>query len=118
LKNKDINAKHAARMLEREMSESIWFRKKTQSRENVFGGRWNSVDRAVGRRSKYIDYQVDRRFSEDLKAELAAVDVPNEVKKIEILEVEELFSYVQKKVEKFTFGLLPVETGIKLLVSR
>jgi transposase-like protein len=59
-----------------------------------------------------------RRFSGDLKAELAAVEIPNEVKKIEILEVDELFSYVQKKVEKFTFGLPPVETGIKLLISK
>lgn len=57
-----------------------------------------------------------RDFGKILKTKLSSTKIPNNLKEIEILEVDELFTYYQKKVKKPMFGLLWTETGIKLLI--
>ena len=59
-----------------------------------------------------------RGFAKLLKAKLCATEIPSELKKIQILEVDELFTYYQKKAQKPTSGLLWTESGIKLLILR
>ena len=53
-----------------------------------------------------------------LKAKLCTTNIPSELKEIEILEIDELFTYYQKKAKRPMSGLLWTETGIKLLISR
>ena len=57
-----------------------------------------------------------KRFSKILRQELCQTEVPESCKSIEVLEVDELFTYYQKKVKKPMCGLLWTETGIKLLI--
>lgn len=57
-----------------------------------------------------------RGFSEMIKEKLRTTDIPQDVKDIEILEMDELFTYYQKKANAHMFGLLWTETGIKLLI--
>ena len=59
-----------------------------------------------------------RSFGKMLKKAIAAVKVPEDAKKIEILEVDELFTYYQKKLKKPTYGLLLIGAEIKLLILR
>ena len=53
-----------------------------------------------------------------IKEKLRTTEIPNEAKDIEILEIDELFTYYQKKQNEPMCGLLWTETGIKLLISR
>jgi transposase-like protein len=46
-----------------------------------------------------------RKFSKILKAKLNEVEIPDDVKKIRIIELDELFSYCKKKLTKSMFGL-------------
>jgi len=57
-----------------------------------------------------------RSFGAILRKAIAAVKVPDDAKKIEILEMDELFTYYQKKLKKPTYGLLLIGTEIKLLI--
>jgi transposase len=59
-----------------------------------------------------------RKFSKILKAKLNEVEIPEDAKKIQIIELDELFSYCKKKLTKSTFGLLLIETEIKLLILK
>ncbi len=59
-----------------------------------------------------------RHFGQIIRDKLSSTRVPDECKDIEILEIDELFTYYQKKHKKPTFGLLWTETGIKLLILR
>ena len=59
-----------------------------------------------------------RGFGDMLKKAIAAVKIPNSAKEVEILEMDELFTYYQKKLKKSTYGLLLIGTEIKLLVLR
>ena len=58
-----------------------------------------------------------RHFSRMIKEKLAATKIPENAKDIEILEIDELFTYYQKKAKKPIYGLLWTETGTKLLIS-
>jgi hypothetical protein len=53
-----------------------------------------------------------------IREKLCTTHIPDDVKEIEILELDELFTYYQKKAKKPIYGLLWTETGIKLLISR
>ncbi|MCP5369143.1 MAG: IS1 family transposase [Rickettsiaceae bacterium] len=57
-----------------------------------------------------------RGFGKALKEKLCTTEVPSDAKEIAILELDELYTYYQKKVKEPTFGLLWTETGIKLLI--
>lgn len=58
-----------------------------------------------------------RTFGKTLKEKLCTTKIPDNLKEIEILEMDELFTYYQKKAEKPMYGLLWTETGIRLLIS-
>lgn len=59
-----------------------------------------------------------RGFSKLIREKLCTTPIPNDAKELEILEIDELFTYYQKKLKKPMCGLLWTETGIKLLISR
>ena len=59
-----------------------------------------------------------RGFAKVIREKLYTTKVPEDVKNIEILEMDELFTYYQKKASEPMCGLLWTETGIKLLISR
>ena len=59
-----------------------------------------------------------RKFSKILKARLNEIEIPEDAKKISIIELDELFSYCQKKLTKSTYGLLLIGTEIRLLTLK
>ena len=56
-----------------------------------------------------------RGFSSMLRKELQEANIPDDTKNIDILELDELFTYCQKNFAKSTYGLLLIGTEIKLL---
>ena len=44
--------------------------------------------------------------------------VNEDIRNIEILEIDELFTYVQKKLPESTYGLLLIGTEMKLLILK
>jgi transposase-like protein len=58
-----------------------------------------------------------RNFAKTIKEKLSSTKIPEDAKEIEILEMDELFTYYKKNLKKPMCGLLWTETGIKLLVS-
>ena len=59
-----------------------------------------------------------RKFSKILRNRLNEVEIPEDARKIEIIELDELFSYCQKKLTGSTYGLLLIGTEIKLLTLK
>jgi transposase len=59
-----------------------------------------------------------RKFSKILRRRLNEAIIPQDARKIEIVELDELFSYCQKKLTKSTYGLLLIESEIKLLTLK
>lgn len=59
-----------------------------------------------------------RHFSSIIRKELNRIPIPDTHQKIEILEIDELFTYYKKRPNKRMYGLLLTETGIKLLTSK
>jgi len=59
-----------------------------------------------------------RRFSYILRQKLNQTKIPDDAKDIQIIELDELFSYCQKKLTKSTFGLLLIGSEIKLLTLK
>lgn len=59
-----------------------------------------------------------RKFSKILRSRLNEVEIPEDARKIEIIELDELFSYCQKKRIESTYGLLLIGTEIKLLTLK
>jgi transposase-like protein len=57
-----------------------------------------------------------RNFGKMIREKLCTTVVPHDAKEIEILEVDELFTYYQKKARKPIYGLLWTDQGIKLLI--
>ncbi len=57
-----------------------------------------------------------RKWGKMVKQHLVSTEIPEHAKDIAILEIDELFTYYQKKHKKPMFGLLWTETGIKLLM--
>jgi transposase-like protein len=76
-----------------------------------------SIERLEGVSNPLIIYWI-RHFSDIVRKEIKLQTVPDKVEDIEILEVDELFSFYKKSKIEFTSGLLLTETGIKLLMSR
>jgi transposase-like protein len=59
-----------------------------------------------------------RKFSNILRKKLNETEIPQEARDIQILELDELFTYYQKKDKEPIYGLLSTESGIKLLISK
>ena len=59
-----------------------------------------------------------RKFSKILRSRLNETPIPKDAKDIQILELDELFSYCQKKLTKSTYGLLLIGSEVKLLTSK
>jgi transposase-like protein len=59
-----------------------------------------------------------RKFGKIVKQRLNETEIPEDAKKIEIIELDELFAYCQKKLTKSTYGLLLIEREIKLLTLK
>ena len=59
-----------------------------------------------------------RKFSDILRKKLNETEIPADAKEIQILELDELLTYYQKKVKEPMCGLLWTESGIKLLISK
>jgi transposase-like protein len=53
-----------------------------------------------------------------ISEKIKEVKLPESAKEIQILELDELFSYVQKKLTKSTYGLLLIGSEIKLLTLK
>ena len=53
-----------------------------------------------------------------LKAKLEATEFPQKLSQIEILEIDELYSFVKKNKTESIFGLLWTDTGTKLLILK
>ena len=56
-----------------------------------------------------------RKFAKIIRQQINETKIPKNIKDIEILEVDELFSFCKKNSAKSMFGLLLTETEIKLL---
>ena len=59
-----------------------------------------------------------RKFAKILRARLNEAVIEEDARKIEIIELDELFSYCQKKLTKSMYGLLLIESEIKLLTLK
>jgi transposase-like protein len=59
-----------------------------------------------------------KNFGKMIREKISTASIPNDAKEIEILEMDELFTFYQKKHRKPMFGLLWTEAGIRLLISR
>ncbi len=59
-----------------------------------------------------------RNYANIVRAKLDSIEIPEDAKTIQIIELDELFSYCKKKVSPFMYGLLWTESGIKLLISK
>lgn len=76
-----------------------------------------SIERLEGVPNPLIIYWI-RNLSRLLREKLTSTPIPEEAKDIEILELDELFTYCQKKLPECTYGLLLIGTEIKLLTSK
>jgi len=59
-----------------------------------------------------------RGFSKILRQKLNEINIPEDAKKIQILELDEMFSFCKKKLQKSTYGLLLIESEIRLLILK
>ena len=59
-----------------------------------------------------------RTFSKKLQEKLHNQTVNEDIRNIEILEIDELFTYVQKKLPESTYGLLLIGAEMKLLILK
>lgn len=75
-----------------------------------------AIERLEGISVSLLVYWI-RNFSKIIRDKLNNTELPQDTKEVSILEVDELFTYFQKKPKKPMFGLLWTETGTKLLIS-
>ena len=59
-----------------------------------------------------------RKFSKILRQKLNETPIPDDVKDIQIIELDELFTYCQKKLKKSMYGLLLIDSEVQLLILR
>lgn len=50
-----------------------------------------------------------------IRQKLLQAKIPEDAKKIQIIEIDELFSFVQKKLQKSTYGLTPIKSLLSFL---
>lgn len=76
-----------------------------------------SIERLEGVSNPLIIYWI-RHFSDLLRKELKRRPIPDSAKEIQILELDELFTYCKKRPNKSMYGLLLTEYETKLLISK
>ena len=76
-----------------------------------------SIERLEKVSNPLIIYWI-RHFSDIIRKEIRQSKIPDDVKNIEILELDELFTYVKKNSTKSMYGLLLTETETKLLMLK
>ena len=76
-----------------------------------------SIERLENVSAPLIVYWI-RHFGELISKEVRRQQFPDKVENVEILEIDELFTYVKKRAIKPTYGLLWTGTKIKLLISK
>ena len=76
-----------------------------------------SIERLEGVSNPLIIYWI-RHFSSLIRKELNRIPIPDSPDKIEILEIDELFTYYKKRPSEHMYGLLLTETGTRLLISK
>ena len=76
-----------------------------------------SISRLEGVSGALIVYWI-RHFGELISKELRRKPIPKELKEVQIMEIDELFTYYQKKVKELMCGLLWTGTETKLLISK
>ena len=76
-----------------------------------------AIERLEGVPNPLIIYWI-KHYAKILKAKLDATEFPKKLSQIEILEMDELYSFIKKRETESTFGLLWTETGIKLLILK
>lgn len=76
-----------------------------------------SIERLEGVSNPLIIYWI-RHFSKLIRQELKRRSIPERIQDIEILELDELFTYYKKRPKERMYGLLLTETEIKLLISK
>ena len=76
-----------------------------------------AIERLEGVSNPLIIYWI-RHFSSLIRKELRRRPVPNTPREIDIVEVDELFTYYKKRPTKHMYGLLLTETTTRLLISR
>lgn len=86
-------------------------------RRHLDGAGINSIARHEGVSAPLIIKWL-RGFAKTVRARLNGIEIPEDARKIEILEVDEMFTFVQKKLVKPTFGLPLTGTGMRLLILR
>jgi transposase-like protein len=59
-----------------------------------------------------------RKFAKILRQKLDETVIPENMKEIQIIEIDELFSYCQKKLTESTYGLLLIGSEIALLTLK
>ncbi len=59
-----------------------------------------------------------RRFSKIVRQKLNEAKIPDDAKDIQILELDELFSYCKKNSAKSTYGLLLIGSEVKWLTLK
>ena len=59
-----------------------------------------------------------RKFAKILRTRLNEVEIPDDAKKIQIIELDELFYYCQKKLTESTYGLLLIGHELRLLTLK
>jgi len=76
-----------------------------------------SIERLENVSNPLIIYWI-RHFSDIIRKEIRQSEIPDDIKNIEILELDELFTYVKKNSTKSMYGLLLTETETKLLMLK
>jgi transposase-like protein len=74
-----------------------------------------SIERMEGVPNPLI-IQWIRKFSKIIRQKLNETIIPENAKEIQILELDELFTYCKKNSTKSTYGLLLIGSEIKLLI--
>jgi transposase-like protein len=74
-----------------------------------------SIERLEGISTPLLIHWI-RSFSKMIREKICTTKIPEDLKEIEILEMDELFTYYQKKAREPMYGLLWTGTGIKLLI--
>jgi transposase-like protein len=74
-----------------------------------------SIERIEGISAPLLVHWI-RNFGKILKKKLDSTKIPDDIKELSIVEIDELFTFYQQKHKKPMFGLLWTETGIKLLI--
>lgn len=76
-----------------------------------------SIERLEGVSNPLIIYWI-RHFAELIRKEIRRRPIPDNLKDIAIVEIDELFTYYKKRPNEHMYGLLLTETATRLLISK